>query len=125
MRASAGGAPAPRRPAARTASLHRRESRGTQDHVAHLLNDRAVLLALGEHAHALRVLGERVELGHALVQALPSQQIDELVAVAAEHVVPVADLPEAVLLERAAREVAEPIGDVRDLAGHGLVLTRL
>src|SRR5580765_6876349 len=106
-------------------SLHGREGRGTQDHVSHLLHDRAVLLAFGERARTLGVLGERVELGDALVQALPCQQIDQLVAVAAEHVVPVADLPEAVLLERGAREVAEPIGDVLDLAGHRLVLAQL
>src|SRR5262245_298704 len=45
--------------------------------------------------------------------------------VAADAIEPVAHLTKAVLLERAAREVAEPVGDVRDLAGHRLVLAQL
>src|SRR5262249_14300733 len=77
------------------------------------------------HPGALGILGEPVELAHALVKALPRQQVDQLVVVAAEHVVPVADLAEAVLLERGAREVAEPVGDVLDLAGHRLVFAQL
>src|SRR2546423_13105580 len=38
------------------ALLHRREGRRAQDRVGHLLHDRAVLLALGEHAGTLGIL---------------------------------------------------------------------
>src|SRR5262245_31454260 len=55
------------------ASLHRRERGRAQDRGRHLLHDRAVLLALGEHPGPLGVLGEAVELGHPLVQARPGQ----------------------------------------------------
>src|SRR5438552_9275875 len=74
--------------------LHRREGGWPQDRDRHLLHDRAVLLALGEHPNPFRVLGERVELGHALVEALPRQQVGELVIVAAHAVQPVTDLAE-------------------------------
>src|SRR5262245_23705760 len=106
-------------------SLHRREGGGTQDGGGHLLHDGTVLFALGEDAGALRILGERVELGHALVEALPGQQVDELVVVATHAVQPVANLPEAVLLEGVAREAAESLSDVGDLLGHGLVFAQL
>src|SRR5947208_6994335 len=105
--------------------LHRRKRRRAQERDGHLLHDRAVLLAVGEHAGPLGVLGEPVELGHALVQARPGQHVDELVIVAADHVRPVAHLPEAVLLERFAGEAAEAITDVGDLLRHGLVLAQL
>src|SRR5438094_349431 len=105
--------------------LHRRKRGRAQERDGHLLHDRAVLLAVGEHAGALGVLGEPVELGHALVQARPGQHVDELVIVAADHVRPVAHLPEAVLLERFAGEAAEAITDVGDLLRHGLVLAQL
>src|SRR5215475_4247921 len=98
--------------------LHGRERGGTQDRVGHLLHDGTVLLTVREHADALGILGEGVELGHALVQTLPGQEVDELVVVAAKDVQPVPDLAEAVLLEGLAGESAEAVGDVDDLARH-------
>src|SRR5262249_8199778 len=79
------GAPAP--PLA--ALSHRRKRRRPQDGDGHLLDDGAVLLALAEHARAVGILGKGVELGDALVEALPRQQIREHVIVAADAVLPV------------------------------------
>src|SRR5690606_18678838 len=108
------------RPAKRGArrSLHRGERGRAQERGRDLLDDRPVLLALREYARAVRILGERIELLHALVQAFPGEHVDELVVVAADAVQPVAHLAEALLLERRASEAAEALGDVDDLARH-------
>src|SRR5688500_898511 len=71
-------------------SLDGRERRARQDRVGELLHDGAVLRTLAEHASPLGILGECVELGHPFVEALPGEQVDELVIVAAHPVQPVA-----------------------------------
>src|SRR5213593_2996392 len=58
-----------RREVQRGRLLHRREGGRAQERDGHLLHDRTVLLTGGEDARPFRVLGERVELGHAFVQA--------------------------------------------------------